>query len=113
MATINIRVDDTLKQQAFGVIERFGMTPSQAFKMFLTQIAQTGTIPLSLDYQALDYQVADNHKSNQAIAYESNPISRQAIAEFRAGKVTNVLTVDELMDELMDKSTPTSPTPLA
>ncbi len=108
MATINIRVDDTLKQQAFGVIERFGMTPSQAFKMFLTQIAQTGTIPLSLDYQ-----VADNHKSNQAIAYESNPISRQAIAEFRAGKVTNVLTVDELMDELMDKSTQAPPTPLA
>ncbi len=108
MATINIRVDDTLKQQAFGVIERFGMTPSQAFKMFLTQIAQTGTIPLSLDYQ-----VADNNKSNQAIAYESNPISRQAIAEFRTGKVTNVLTVDELMDELMDKTTQAPPTPLA
>lgn len=76
MANINIRVDDDLKKQSFAVIERFGMTPSQAFKMFLTQIAYTNTIPLSLDYQNINY--------------EANPTTMQAIEDYRKNKKYDV-----------------------
>lgn len=87
MATINIRIDDTLKQNSFAVIERFGLNPSQAIKMFLTQIAQTGTIPLSLDYQT-------------SPNYEANPTTMQAINDARQNKVHSVQSIDELMDNL-------------
>lgn len=87
MANINIRIDDTLKQNSFAVIERFGLNPSQAIKMFLTQIAQTGTIPLSLDYQV-------------SPKYESNTTTMQAIDDARQGKVHSVQSVDELMEQL-------------
>lgn len=84
MANLNIRLDDTLKEQSFAIIERLGMTPSQAIKMFLTQIAQTGAVPLSLDY----------------IAYEQNPTTMQAIDDFRKGKVHSVSDGKALMDAL-------------
>lgn len=83
MATINIRVDDALKQQSFAVIESFGLNPSQAIKMFLTQIAQTGVLPLSLDY-----------KPN----YEANSETMAAIADFRAGHTHIVHSADELVE---------------
>ena len=47
----NIRLDQELKENAFSVFESYGLTPSQAIKLFLTQVAQTNTVPLSFDYQ--------------------------------------------------------------
>lgn len=47
----NFRVDENLKNRAFAVIESYGLTPAQAFKMFLNQIADTQSIPLSLNYR--------------------------------------------------------------
>ena len=47
----NIRLDQELKDSAFAVFESYGLTPSQAIKLFLTQVAQTNTVPLSFDYQ--------------------------------------------------------------
>jgi RHH-type rel operon transcriptional repressor/antitoxin RelB len=49
----NIRLDQELKDKAFAVFESYGLTPSQAIKLFLTQIADTNTIPLSFDYKAV------------------------------------------------------------
>lgn len=49
----NIRLDQELKDKAFAVFESYGLTPSQAIKLFLTQIADTHTIPLSFDYKAV------------------------------------------------------------
>jgi len=42
-SNFNIRLDDDLKARAFAVIERFGLTPTQAMRMFLTQLAATHT----------------------------------------------------------------------
>lgn len=52
MSTVNynIRIDKELRDQAFSVLESYGLPPSQAFKLFLKQIAGTGTIPLSFDW---------------------------------------------------------------
>lgn len=54
MAVINdafsFRTNSAVKNTAFDVIKGYGMTPSQVFNMFLTEIANTKTIPLSLNY---------------------------------------------------------------
>lgn len=47
----NMRLDANLRDRAFPVIERFGLSPAQAFKLFLTQVAATNTLPLSFDYE--------------------------------------------------------------
>lgn len=47
----NIRLDQELKDKAFTVFESYGLTPSQAIKLFLNQVAETNTVPLSFDYQ--------------------------------------------------------------
>lgn len=52
-ANYNIRIDNQLKDQSFAVIERFGLSPAQAIRLFLTQIAETNKIPLSFDYERL------------------------------------------------------------
>lgn len=47
----NIRLEKELKDSAFSVFESYGLTPSQAIKLFLTQVAQTNQVPLSFEYQ--------------------------------------------------------------
>lgn len=47
----NIRLDQELKENAFAVFESYGLTPSQAIKLFLTQVAQINQVPLSFEYQ--------------------------------------------------------------
>ena len=79
----NVRLDQDLKDKAFSVIESYGLTPPQAIRLFLNQIADTNTVPLSFDYQP---------KLNaQTIA---------AIAEIADGKGTKYDSFGDLMDEL-------------
>lgn len=52
-ANYNIRLDQELKERAFSVLESYGLTPSQAIKLFLHQVAKTNTVPLSFYYQAV------------------------------------------------------------
>ena len=79
----NVRLDQDLKDRAFAVIESYGLTPPQAIRLFLNQIADTNTVPLSFDYQS---------KLNaQTIA---------AIAEIADGKGTKYDSFGDLMDEL-------------
>lgn len=49
-AVVNFRLPQHLKTEAFEVIAQYGLTPSQVFNMFLTEIATTKAIPLSLNY---------------------------------------------------------------
>lgn len=48
----NIRLDEDLKNEAFEVFKRYGISPAQAIKMFLKVTAETKTIPLDFKYQA-------------------------------------------------------------
>lgn len=52
MATtnFNIRLDTDLRDKAFPVFENYGLSAASAFKLFLRQVAETKTIPLSFDY---------------------------------------------------------------
>lgn len=79
----NVRLDQDLKDKAFSVIESYGLTPPQAIRLFLNQIADTNTVPLSFDYQP---------KLNaQTIA---------AIAEIADGKGTKYDSFGDFMSEL-------------
>ena len=79
----NVRLDQDLKDRAFAVIESYGLTPPQAIRLFLNQIADTNTVPLSFDYQS---------KINaQTIA---------AIAEISDGKGTKYDSFGDFMNEL-------------
>lgn len=48
MATVNIRVDDTLKKQAETLFSDLGMNMTTAVNVFLTQAVRTGGIPFEL-----------------------------------------------------------------
>lgn len=63
----NIRLEQELKERAFSVFESYGLTPSQAIKLFLTQVAQTNTVPLSFDYQA-----RDNVNNSEKVVYDED-----------------------------------------
>lgn len=48
----NLRIDKNLKKEAFAVFESYGLTPSQAIRLFLNQVADTNSVPLSFSYLA-------------------------------------------------------------
>ena len=63
----NIRLEQELKERAFSVFESYGLTPSQAIKLFLTQVAQTNTVPLSFEYQA-----SANVNNSEKVVYDED-----------------------------------------
>lgn len=76
MATnFNLRLDEQLKAQSFGVIESFGMTPSQFMRLILKQVADTGSLPLSFERRT--GAVIPNELTAQAI--------RQGRLDYQAG----------------------------
>ncbi|MGL4612500.1 MAG: type II toxin-antitoxin system RelB/DinJ family antitoxin [Shewanella sp.] len=58
MGTINIRIDDELKERAFAALEKLGVSPSEALRQTLEYVATRGTLPfkpvlLTADDEAL------------------------------------------------------------
>lgn len=49
-AAFSFRVAESVKTEAFNIIEKYGFTPSQVMNLFLTEIAATKTIPVNLSY---------------------------------------------------------------
>lgn len=47
----NIRLDENLKTEASQILASYGLSPTQAIKMFFNQIVATREVPLSLSYQ--------------------------------------------------------------
>ena len=64
----NIRLDQELRDRAFSVFESYGLTPSQAIKLFLNQVAETNTVPLSFDYQATPSPIIQEGDSLHSMA---------------------------------------------
>lgn len=46
------KIDETEKNNAFAVIESYGLNPSHVLRSFLLEISHTGRIPLDLSYNA-------------------------------------------------------------
>ncbi|UWF48690.1 type II toxin-antitoxin system RelB/DinJ family antitoxin [Pseudomonas sp. N3-W] len=45
MASINIRIDDELKQRSFAELEKLGVTPSELLRQTLQYVAERGKRP--------------------------------------------------------------------
>jgi RHH-type rel operon transcriptional repressor/antitoxin RelB len=45
MGTINIRIDDELKQRSYAVLEQLGVTPSELLRQTLEYVAQQQKLP--------------------------------------------------------------------
>ena len=82
--TYNIRLDQELRDEAFEVLDSYGLTPSQAIKLFLKQVAKTRTVPLTFDYQK-DYQLSP----------QGEHLLRQTIQEFDNGEYETFTTMDD------------------
>ncbi|OBX49946.1 type II toxin-antitoxin system RelB/DinJ family antitoxin [Moraxella nonliquefaciens] len=81
----NMRLDNNLRGRAYPVLEQYGLTPSQAVRMFFNQIAQTGKVPLSFDW-------ADN----QVLTPKAVAQLRQTEQEFANGEFERFEGLDEL-----------------
>lgn len=84
----SLKLDDKLKKQSFAVIESFGLTPSQAIRLILKQIADTGSLPISFE--------ARNQMTPEAEAR-----LRQSIKEFKEGDFEICHNLDELNQMIM------------
>ena len=96
MATTNynIRIEQDLRDKAFSVLENYGLAPAQAIKLFLKQVADTQTVPLSFNY----------HQNSRIPNAIPNAATLKAIAEARAERKTaqTYATFEEAMQHLED-----------
>lgn len=90
-ASYNIRLDEDLKKRAFPVLESYGLTPSQAIKLFLNQVAETNTVPLSLDYQA---KKENNRVFNYDLERMKDRVENQEFVTVPAEATENVEAFD-------------------
>lgn len=84
----NVRLDKELRDKAFPVFERYGLSASQAFKLFLTQVAETNQIPLSFDYAA----AVPNAKTAQAIHQGREDYLAGKLKGYQPDEITKFLT---------------------
>ena len=88
-ASFSFRLSDHLKKEAFSVIEQYGFTPSQVFNLFLTEIANTKSIPLDLSY------------------LKANAVTLRAMADVEKGDVEIIessFDMNNVMKEILKKS---------
>lgn len=80
----NIQIETDLNGRAYSVLEKYGLTPAQAVKLFFNQIAETGKVPLSFDWADRD----------RASAYD-----QRAMQSFKDWQETGLhITLDEFTD---------------
>ncbi len=53
LANFNMRLEPDLKAEATNVFNSYGLTMTQALKLFLNEVVQTKKVPLSFDYNAI------------------------------------------------------------
>ncbi|MGA4666520.1 type II toxin-antitoxin system RelB/DinJ family antitoxin [Enterobacter ludwigii] len=48
MATLNVRLDDKLKNEAYAVLEKLNITPTEAVRLLFQYVAETGHMPVKM-----------------------------------------------------------------
>lgn len=46
MATLNVRLDDKLKEEAWIVLEKLNITPTEAVRLLFQYVAENGRMPI-------------------------------------------------------------------
>ncbi|MDR3166790.1 MAG: type II toxin-antitoxin system RelB/DinJ family antitoxin [Treponema sp.] len=62
MAQVNIRIDDTLKEEADSLFEELGMNMSTAFTIFIRQALRQRGIPFAITAETDPYHNPVNEK---------------------------------------------------
>lgn len=57
-ATVQFRMNSTIKDGAFAVLRDMGISPSEAMRVFITQVYKTRTLPLVITADAEDTSTA-------------------------------------------------------
>lgn len=86
----NMRLDNNLRGRAYPILAQYGLTPSQAVRMFFNQIAETGKVPLSFDWANKPDELSENGKRLLA----------ESIADIKNGYYTEH-TADEVINGLV------------
>ncbi len=76
------------------MLERYGLTPAQAVKLFFTQIANTNEVPLSFDY--------DKHVFSES----TRKILHQNSAEIATGDCDLYETPEQAMAAMLEMAKP-------
>lgn len=87
----NMRLDNELRQKAYPILELYGLTPSQAVRMFFNQIAQTGKVPLSFDWASEPHKLSKNGEK----------MLQESIADIENGRYS-IHTADEMINGLAE-----------
>lgn len=88
----NIRIDRELRDRAFAVFESYGLAPAQAIKLFLNQVADTRTVPLSFSYKTN----VPNARTQAAM---------QEIIEDRTGRhLKRYDSAEEMMQDILESA---------
>ena len=53
-STIQFRMNSTVKEGAFAVLREMGISPSEAMRVFMTQVYKTRTLPLVIAADSVD-----------------------------------------------------------
>ncbi|EDQ2287288.1 type II toxin-antitoxin system RelB/DinJ family antitoxin [Salmonella enterica subsp. arizonae] len=46
MATLNVRLDDKLKNEAYAVLDKLNITPTEAVRLLFQYVAENGRMPV-------------------------------------------------------------------
>ena len=88
----NMRLEAELKEKVTPILEDYGLTMPQAFKLFLNQIVKTKTIPLSFDYAR---ETALTPKAAKLL---------QSLKEIENGEYTEYETVEEAIQAMWEEA---------
>lgn len=80
--TINIRIDEDLKNQSEMILEDMGLNMTTAFKIFLKEVIRSNSIPFKI-------------KADPFYSESNQRVLKQSIKQFDNGEVV-VKTMDEL-----------------
>ncbi|MCP1660865.1 type II toxin-antitoxin system RelB/DinJ family antitoxin [Neisseria perflava] len=83
-SNFNMRLDDKLRARAYPVLAQYGLTPSQAVRMFFNQIGGTGKVPLSFDWAA------------DTLGANGEKMLRESIADFENGDYSSHADLEAL-----------------
>lgn len=50
----NVRIDENLRAEATQILAGYGLSPTQAVKLFFNQVVATHKVPLPFDFQAYE-----------------------------------------------------------
>ncbi|MCZ2204425.1 type II toxin-antitoxin system RelB/DinJ family antitoxin [Bartonella sp. A05] len=63
MSTIQIRVDENLKKDAYQAFEKLNLPPSDALRLFLRYVAENGKLPFS----EISVMISDNDEDSDIL----------------------------------------------